>query len=444
MKRTKIIATIGPACSNIETLKGMMIAGLNAARLNFSHGTFQSHTTSMTNIRQAASELGFFVPIIQDLSGPKLRLGEFKEKDLEEGEMVKFGSGGIPVQRHIWKWIKKGQTILIDDGLVELIATRVSAVSVEAKVVVAGKLKSNKGVSLPGVKIDLPSLSEKDLEDVEFGVKSGVDYVALSFVKKAEDVLALRKVISKHTDRNVPIIAKIETVDAVKNIESIIKASDAIMIARGDLALNIPQQMVPVYQKKIVRDCIIFGRPVIVATQMLDSMINNPRPTRAEISDVANAVIDRVDCLMLSGETAFGKYPLKVIETMASIISETEKNPLTEFKHSERQISHTKDRDAILAHSLVHIAQHVQAGLVLVNNVQSAESIAHFRPKQRIVLVSKDELQLRQANLIWDVTPVLETDTPAAMLKHQGLVKRGQRYIDASGIELSASIQTVG
>jgi pyruvate kinase len=444
MKRTKIIATIGPACSDPHILKQMMEGGMNAARLNFSHGTFATHAKSMELIRKISRDLGIYVPIIQDLSGPKLRLGEFKEKEVKEGQHVVLGHNGIPVQKEIWKWIKAGQAILIDDGVIELMATKVKALAVECSVVVGGVIKSNKGVSLPGVKVNLPSLSEKDLDDLEFGVKSGVDYVALSFVKKASDITQLRKAIKKITDRKVKIIAKIETVDALKNLDAIIKVTDAVMIARGDLALNIAQQLVPVYQKKISKDCQTAGVPVIVATQMLDSMVNNPRPTRAEISDVANAVLDQVDCVMLSGETAFGKYPVKVIETMTSIVSEVEKNPLVERRsHSERRAHDYYYKSAILAHSIVHVAQHVKAGAVVVASYSMAVGLSRFRPHCPVILLTNDDTQLREVGIVWGVLPQAESGKANDLIRHMGMLKRGERYLDATDVQFSASIQTV-
>lgn len=444
MKRTKIIATIGPASADYDILKQMINAGMNAARLNFSHGTFASHGKSMELVRKVSKELGLYIPLIQDLSGPKLRLGEFKEKTVKEGQAVVLGEGGLPVQRPIWKWIKAGQEILIDDGAVELMAVKVKANAVECSVVVPGVIKANKGVSLPGVQVNLPSLSEKDLSDLEFGVKSGVDYVALSFVKTAADIVTLRKQIKKHTDRKVKIIAKIETIDAIKNLAAIIKVSDVLMVARGDLALNIAQQLVPVYQKKISRDCQAAGIPVIVATQMLESMVSNPRPTRAEISDVANAVIDQVDCIMLSGETAFGKYPAKVIETMASIAKEVEKNPLVEKRpHPDRRAGDVSNKDLILAHSLVHVADHVKAAGIITATENMARAVSHFRPNHAIVLYSNNEQELRESNLVWGVIPHIKSVSPEALLKHLGLAKRGERYIDASEVKLSASVQLI-
>ena len=324
MRKTKIVATIGPASENLPVLREIIKSGLNVARLNFSHGDFAEHGMRITSIRKLEEELNVKIRIMQDLCGPKLRLGDFDEKMVTEGETVVFGNNGIPVQKEIWKWFSKGQIILIDDGVVELVTTAVQSDGFEAKVTVPGKIKMRKGVSLPGIKVDLPSLLDKDIADLEFGIQAGVDAVALSFVKTAEDIEDLRTRIGKLTNRQVSIVAKIETIEALENIESIITASDVIMVARGDLALNVDQDSVPLYQKTIVNLCRKLGKSVIVATQMLDSMTNNPRPTRAEVSDVSNAVIDGANAVMLSGETAFGKYPIQTVKTMADIIEKTE------------------------------------------------------------------------------------------------------------------------
>jgi pyruvate kinase len=328
MRKTKIIATIGPASTDKKILTAMIQAGLNVARLNFSHGSFEEHEERVINIRSLEKKLKTRIKIFQDLGGPKLRLGEFKDFYANENDKIIFGQGGIPVQKEIWKWIKKDQPILIDDGIVELITTKITKDGLEAKVVVPGMIKMKKGVSLPGIKVDLPALSGKDMSDVEFAVENKLDAVALSFVKTVEDITSLRKAIKKYSQKEIPIIAKIETLEALENIRQIIESADAIMVARGDLALNVDQHQVPLYQKNIIQLCKKAGKPVIVATQMLDSMINNPRPTRAEISDVANAVIDGAEAVMLSGETAFGKYPVKVVETMANIIDQTESSYL--------------------------------------------------------------------------------------------------------------------
>lgn len=438
MKRTKIIATIGPASADVETLKKMMIAGMNIARLNFSHGTYASHASLIKNIRSAAEKLEAPIAIIQDLSGPKLRLGEFPDKELNEGETVLLGQHGIPIGRHIWSWIKPGQTIFIDDGLVELVAVRVEPESVEAKVVVGGKIISHKGISLPGVQIPLPAISEKDLQDLAFGLKMGVDFVAQSFVKKADDIRKLKTIIKNIMGKQVPVIAKIETIEGVSNLASIAKAVDGIMVARGDLALNTAQEDVAIYQKQIVKHCLDHGIPVIVATQMLDSMIRNPRPTRAEILDVGNAVIDHADAVMLSGETAFGKYPVKVVETMAKIIQEVEDSSWDDLKHSERvKYPHT----TAIAHNLIHFAYHTKTATIAVASFELAKHISAFRPELTTIFVSKSAEELRKANLLWGVLPLPFKADVTALVRNHILSKDG-RFIDAT-IQKSAMIQTV-
>ncbi len=325
MNRTKILATIGPASEDPKILESMVKAGLFAARLNFSHGSFEEHGARIETIRKIEKKLKLRVKIIQDLCGPKLRLGRFTEFLVKEGDRVTLGKKGLPIDKPIWDWIKPKQVILLDDGVIELVAEKVSKDAVQARVVVPGEIKPRKGVSLPGVKIDLPSLSEKDLLDLEFGIQQNLDGVAISFIKTAQDIVDLRNHCARLGKKDPFIIAKIETVEAVANIKSILKVTDAVMIARGDLALNLDLEMVPLHQKMITQLCHENDVPVIIATQMLESMTNNPRPTRAEMSDVANAVLDSVDAVMLSGETANGMYPVKTIETMQKIIDVAEK-----------------------------------------------------------------------------------------------------------------------
>lgn len=440
MKKTKIVATIGPASHTKETLTQMIKAGMNVARLNFSHGSYASHASIIKNIREVSAKLRIPVGIIQDLSGPKLRLGEFKDKELKKNQHVVFGQHGIPVGQPIWAWIKPGQTILIDDGLVELITTKIHPDGLEAKVIVPGKIISHKGVSLPGVQIHLPSLSEKDLEDLEFGLGMGVDFVALSFVKTSFDVAHLRQKIRKLTPRKVQIIAKIETPEALKNIEPIIKAADGIMIARGDMALNVNQALIPLAQKNIVKKCLHYGKPVIVATQMLDSMIHNPRPTRAEIMDVSNAVIDHVDAVMLSGESAFGNYPVAVVQTMSQIIFQTENSPLDDYHHSEN-MEHAIDKEMILSHSLIHYGIHSKVNAIVTSEFKVARDLSHFRPGLEIVFVTKNELEAREACLLWGVTSLVGKGEAITMAKNHGLLKQGQRFINATNTRQEAAIE---
>lgn len=438
-KRTKIIATIGPASHDKETLTTMVKAGMNVARFNFSHGTYASHSKLIANIRAVEKKLRTSVGIIADLSGSKLRLGEFKTRVLKKDEHIVLGAHGIPVQRHIWQWVKPGQTILIDDGLVELVATKINPDSVESKVLAGGTIISHKGVSLPGVKVDLPVLSEKDLQDLEFALKMGVDYLAMSFVKSAADIKYLKSKIKKIAGRNVPVIAKIETAQALKNINQIIKEADAIMVARGDLALNIAQELVPVAAKNIVKKCIASGTPVIMATQMLESMTHNPRPTRAEMSDVANAVIDHVDCVMLSGETAFGDYPLKSVETMSRIIAQAELSHFDDLRLHKQDFVNFKSKDEVLAYHLLDITRHSRTNTLVVGSLQFAKLLSRFRQEHRIIFVTKNEKDLRQACLLWSVAPVKFTGSVASTLKNLDLVKKGERFLNFS--HSSAHIQ---
>lgn len=442
MKKTKIIATIGPASHTKETLTQMIKAGMNVARLNFSHGSYASHAAIIDNIHTVSQKLGQPVAIMQDLSGPKLRLGEFGDKDLKKGQHVVFGQHGIPVGQSIWQWIKAGQSILIDDGLIELIATKIHEDGLEAKVTIPGKIISHKGVSLPGVAIHLPILSDKDLTDLEFGLRMGVDFVAMSFVKTSFDIAHLRKYILKYIHRYIPIVAKIETPEALKNIDKIIQASDAIMIARGDLALNINQALVPIAQKNIVKKCLHYGKPVIVATQMLDSMIHNPRPTRAEILDVANAALDHVDAVMLSGETAFGAYPVQAVETMSEILAQAENSKFDVYHHSEH-MEHAVDKEMILSHSLIHFGLQAKISAIATSDMKVAQDLSHFRPGFEIIFVTKNKLEARVACLLWGVTSVHSQGEPATVAKNHELLKHGQRFINATKKGRDASIESV-
>jgi len=452
-KKTKIIATIGPASHNKETLVQMIKAGMDVARLNFSHGSYASHATLIKHIRSASEKLHKPVGILQDLSGPKLRLGEFsarggsafggKDSYLKKGQHVVFGQHGIPVGQPIWQWIKPGQVILIDDGAVEVVATQIYEDGFEGKVTFPGVIKSHKGISLPGVAIHLPALSEKDLADLEFGLKMGVDFIGLSFVKTSFDVAHLRQKIRNLTKREVPIIAKIETPEALRNIDKIILASDAIMIGRGDLALNINQSLVPIAQKNIVKRCLHYGKPVIVATQMLESMIHNPRPTRAEISDVANAVLDHVDCVMLSGETAFGTYPVKTIEIMANIIAQTENSSLDKYYHPKSE-EHAVDKEHALVHTLLHVGMHSKISALVVSDIKMAAGLSHFRPGFTIVLAAKNEIQARRASLLWGVQGLVTKASVHSMLRSHGLASTGDRVMDATNTGKDAKIELVG
>lgn len=343
MKRTKIVCTVGPACESTSVLKEMVLAGMNVARLNFSHGTHENHSTLAKNVRIVEKELGRPIGILQDLQGPKIRVAALPIEgvDLVAGKEVifdtgitEYSDGIIPIgYKELHKYLKKDERLLLNDGKMETKILEVVGTKIRAKVIVGGNLTSHKGINVPDSRLEVSSLSEKDQEDAKFGVSLNVDFVALSFVRTAQDVLELRHLIEeerkqqkKSLDRPIKIISKIERPEALENIAEILEVSDGIMVARGDLGIELPAEKIPVIQKDLIAMALAVHKPVIVATQMLDSMLENPRPTRAEVSDVANAVIDNTDAVMLSNESAVGKYPVEAVSIMGKIIQETEKS----------------------------------------------------------------------------------------------------------------------
>ena len=329
--RTKIVCTLGPSTANDETIRGLIEAGMNVARVNFSHGTHEQHAVMIARVRRLATEVNKPIAILGDLQGPRIRIGDLPRPiTLEVGEdlvLVHEGdetNGEIPVTYdQLANDVRVGDRILIDDGLIELVALEVGKGRVAARVLHGGGLKSHKGINLPGIQVSAPSITEKDAADIKFAVEQQVDYLALSFVRRAEDIESLRGMIPKW----LLVVAKIEKDVALQNIEAIIRATDAVMVARGDLGVELPFEAVPGAQKRIIRLANKFGRPVITATQMLESMIEHPRPTRAEASDVANAIMDGTDAVMLSAETAAGAYPRLAVEAMTRIIKEIEVHP---------------------------------------------------------------------------------------------------------------------
>jgi pyruvate kinase len=334
MRKAKIVCTIGPSSESPEMLKKLIEAGMNVARLNFSHGDFEEHGGRIRNIRQVTQELGKSVAILLDTKGPEIRTGKLKEEpiDLVQDEHITLTTEEILGDKNrisvtyteLPQDVEAGSRILIDDGLIELRVLSVKGTEIECKIVNGGTIKSKKGVNVPGVKISLPGITEKDANDIRFGIEMGVDFIAASFVRKARDVLEIRELLERHNASNIQIISKIENEEGVENLDEIIEVSDGIMVARGDLGVEIPAEEVPLVQKSIIKKCNFVGKPVITATQMLDSMQRNPRPTRAEASDVANAVFDGTDAIMLSGETAAGKYPVESVQTMARIAERAE------------------------------------------------------------------------------------------------------------------------
>lgn len=416
-RRAKILATIGPSSNSVEMLEKLILAGMNGARINMSHGTYEGHEQSIKNIRIASENTKKEVSILLDLQGPKIRVDKLPEPlELKEGEewvigqsdvkskYPQYASRFIPtVYKDLVKDASVGARILFDDGLLEAEAIEKEGDVLRIKVIIGGHLKSNKGINLPNIKVSAPSFTEKDREDLMFGIKQGVDYVALSFVRTAEDILEV-KALLESMNVSVPLVSKIEKPEAIENIEEIIKVTDVIMIARGDMGVEVGNHLVPCIQKKIIQLCNAKGRPVITATQMLESMITNSRPTRAEASDVANAIWDGTDIVMLSAETASGKYPIEAVTTMGQIIIEAERNP------KERPLLRNMDLHSVTASIQVAasiIAEKTKARWIIsiTEGGKSCLRMTRFRPKTPVLGVTSDINVVRRMALYWGITP---------------------------------------
>ncbi len=420
LRRTKIVCTIGPTSREPEVLARLVSAGMDVARLNFSHGDEQTHAENIRRIREASEKAGRPVAILADLQGPKLRVGIMQEGGvpLTAGEALVLTTEPIigrpervPVQyEHLPQVVSAGDRILIDDGMLELVVTSVTEREIVTRVVTGGLLSSNKGLNLPRAALSIPAITEKDREDLRCAIEQGVDWVALSFVRTAEEVLDLKGYIRELSalDHPTPVIAKIEKPEAVENIDAIIAASDGIMVARGDLGIETAPELVPMVQKLIIGKCNQARKPVITATQMLESMIRNPRPTRAEASDVANAILDGSDAVMLSGETAAGAYPVEAVETMVRIALEAEQSPIacTPARPAEAR---SRNFAEAVAHASVDMALDLRAAAVVAPTMSgnTARTISSFRPPCPIVAVTPSPMVQRELVLCWGVYPLL-------------------------------------
>lgn len=445
-KRTKIIATIGPGSENFSTLFTMAKAGMDACRLNFSHGTQKSFSAIINRIRLASKKLGKPIGIIQDLMGRKLRIGKLQEeRRLHQGDIVIFsanhvGEDEIPLSSHILpKIIEENDPIFLDDGRIELVTLSKNPPKIRAKVITGGVLQSFKGMNVPKTFFQSSPLTRKDREDIDFGIKHGVDFMALSFVEHEEDIQALRKVLAKKGASKIQVIAKIERPSALERLEEIIKIADAVMVARGDLGIELPPEMIPIYQKKIIHLANTYGKPVIVATQMFASMVKNPRPTRAEISDAANAVFDHADCLMLSNETSIGKYPVKSVAMLSRVALATElelqKHPFLLSMKSHNDLPLTNATCV----SAVKLASDIRAKYIvaLTKTGYTAREVAKHRPASPILVFTPDVSTARQLTLVWGVTESFVTQVdfqnPLPIVKkcllQKHLVKKGDEIV---------------
>jgi len=416
-RQAKIVCTIGPASASEEMVRQLILAGMDVARLNFSHGTHDSHARVIATLRSVAAGLGRTICILQDLQGPKIRTGALKDHapiQLTTGQPVTISANevaGTPdvigtTYRDIANDVKPGERILLSDGKLELVVRDVRRDEVVCEVVHGGMLGEHQGINLPGTNVSIPSLTEKDEADLEFGLKSGVDLVALSFVRTADDVVRVQRKMAA-LGREVPIIAKLEKPQAIENLDAILETASGVMVARGDLGVEMAPEKVPVIQKQIIRRAFDFRRPVITATQMLESMIENPRPTRAEANDVANAVLDGTDAVMLSGETAAGKYPREAVEMMSRIVVEAEAFGLRE-PAPERHPTEKLTLGETVCEAMAHAARDLdlRAIAVYTETATSARMLSKYRPNARIFAFSTSEAVCNRVNLLWGVTPM--------------------------------------
>ncbi|HIK55416.1 MAG TPA: pyruvate kinase [Synechococcales cyanobacterium M55_K2018_004] len=454
MIHTKIVATIGPASRSPDMIRRMVQAGMSVARLNFSHGSYADHATTIAMLRQVSRELDTPVTLLQDLQGPKIRVGQLPGDGLEliEGNRLTLvpidaytdQADTVPIDYpHLAEEAQPGTQVLMDDGLLELKVETVEPPAVCCRIVKGGFLKPRKGVNLPSLNLRLPSMTDKDKEDLAFGIQQGVDWVSLSFVRKGEDIRLLKQLLAEH-GADTPVIAKIEKPQAIANLDDILSECDGVMVARGDLGVEVSPERVPTLQKQIIRKCNERGIPVITATQMLESMIQNPRPTRAEASDVANAIADGTDAVMLSGESAVGAYPLQAVEMMTKIAHEVEKDVV--FKNFPP--AETNEANALSeALNAIDDILPLRYIVALTASGYSARLAAAERPKAPVLAMTPDERIYHRLNLVWGVKPLLVKEwietfeemlhLVEQQLKQRNLVDQGDRILIMGGLPMN-------
>ncbi|WP_440896090.1 pyruvate kinase [Amphibacillus sp. Q70] len=463
MRKTKIVCTIGPVSESVEKITELIAAGMNVARLNFSHGDFEEHGNRIRNIREASKKLGKTVAILLDTKGPEIRTGIMAEGkvDIVKGQTINISMDETILGTNekfaitypeLIDDVHVGSKILLDDGLIELEIIEILEAEKElkTKALNSGTLKNKKGVNVPNVSVNLPGMTEKDANDILFGIEQDVDFVAASFIRRASDVLAIREHLDNNGGKNIHIIPKIENQEGVDNLDSILQVSDGLMVARGDLGVEIPPEDVPVVQKSMIHKCNIAGKPVITATQMLDSMERNPRPTRAEASDVANAIFDGTDAIMLSGETAAGDYPVEAVQTMHNIAIKTE----SALDHKAILSKQTKSSEMTMtdaiSQSVNHTAMNLDVEAILTPTVSgyTARMISKYRPKASIIAVTFDEGASRRLALTWGVHSVVSefaytTDAVLNVAIDRAIetnqLKRGDRIVITAGVPVGES-----
>ena len=423
MRKTKIVCTIGPASESEEILEKLIDAGMNVARINFSHGDYEEQKYRIENIKKIREKMNKPVALMLDTKGPEIRIGKFEngEISLEEGDLFTLVNEEIlgdktrvsVTYKELANEIDIGTTILINDGLIECRVEEIKDKDVVCKIINGGKLTNRKSINIPNSKINLPSLTQKDIADIEFGVKNQFDYIAASFIRKPQDVLDIKEILKEFGGENIKVISKIENREGVDNFDKILEVSDGIMVARGDLGVEVPMEEVPILQKEFIQKCCMAGKPVITATQMLESMVNTPRPTRAEVSDVANAVYDQTGSIMLSAETAAGKYPVECVQTMNKIARSIE----ADIKYWKRAVRRQEDIEALdyefnLCHNVANTARDIKAKAIITYTQTGAtpRMVSSFLPECPIYAITSTKKTFEQLALIWNVTPIFVED----------------------------------
>ena len=458
MRKTKIVATLGPSSCEIEVIKQLIEAGLDAARINFSHGTYESHGEVIAKLKEAREALNAPIPLLLDTKGPEIRTKALSTDSvfLTQGSTFTLTTDDIVgdekkvavTYADLPKDVTVGERILIDDGLLELVVKRIKGKDVICEVINNGTLGANKGVNIPDVYVNLPSMTEKDIQDIKFGIEQGFDYIAASFIRSANDVLAIRDVLERNGGEAIRIIAKIESREGVENIDAILEVADGIMVARGDLGVEIPPEEVPIVQKHLIEKANLKGKPVITATQMLESMVTNPRPTRAEANDVANAIFDGTDAIMLSGETAKGKYPVESVSMMARIAQAAEGSVLYREELAERHEEFQTNITNAVSYAACTTAADLNAACIATVTDQgfTARMISRFRPQCPILAITPlDERVWRQLNLTWGCVPTMTKnikgsdevfDEAVKKTMETNLASEGDAVVIAAGVPI--------
>lgn len=452
MRRTKIVCTIGPASDGL--VDKLLSAGMDVARLNFSHGTTEEQGERINRLRTAAAASGQSLAVLLDVQGPKIRVGQMQpDSVLQSGEsfvlvneeIVGDGRRATVGYPFLHKLVRSGDTIYLDDGLLQMQVDHIENEEVHCTVIVGGVLSSRKGLSVPGVELDLPAITETDAEHIRFGVEQGVDMIAASFVRKAEHIGVVRQVI-RDAGGKQPIIAKIENHEGLENLEAIVEAADGVMVARGDLGVQIPPEEVPIVQKRIIEVCNRLGKPVITATQMLESMVSNPRPTRAEVTDVATAIFDGTDAIMLSGETAMGRYPVESVRVMDRVARRTERAVNYDQLLTSRRSGPSPSIGEAISHATCRIAADLQAAAIMTatQSGATARMVSKFRPNAPIVALTPDPQVARELMVVWGVEPVVVPhtsniddmiDVAADVARRRAGMQPGDRVVITAGVK---------